>query len=232
MGRYFSTSLHSWQRTLYRTLNVEQSAQCGIFHIMAYFINFYKLCTCLHIWYINIVGVLHSNNRTKSDNFWHQCDLFAGNASNNMRVLDFYARFIGYTPGGIYNQLLQSQSYCKHTALIFTGWPLIFFWAPNLNSLSCLRASAATDIRRYCIHFTSSFILARTKLADFSAVATAVTLLLLCCHYCLELASYSWYNHRTDHTENIFAAIVDTCVLSHCIATVATLPLLLHWVVA
>jgi hypothetical protein len=40
---------------------------------------------------------------------------------------------------------------------------------------------------------------------------------------CLEQASYSLYNHRNDHTENISAYIVDMCVLSHCIATVATL---------
>jgi hypothetical protein len=30
----------------------------------------------------------------------------------------FCARFTGYTPGGIYSYLLQSQSYCNHTALI------------------------------------------------------------------------------------------------------------------
>jgi hypothetical protein len=40
------------------------------------------------------------------------------------------------------------------------------------------------------------------------------------------------YNRCTDHTENIFDYIVDTCVLSHCIATVATLPLLLYWAVS
>jgi hypothetical protein len=33
-------------------------------------------------------------------------------------------------------------------------------------------------------------------------------------------------------TENIFDSIVDTYVLSHYIATVATLPLLLYWVIA
>jgi hypothetical protein len=41
------------------------------------------------------------------------------------------------------------------------------------------------------------------------------------------------YNLRTDHTENISTSIVETCVLSYCIATVATLtivnPLLLHY---
>jgi hypothetical protein len=46
------------------------------------------------------------------------CDVLAGNVSNSLWLLDFYARFIGYTPGGIYNYLLQSQSYCNHTALI------------------------------------------------------------------------------------------------------------------
>jgi hypothetical protein len=43
----------------------------------------------------------------------------------------------------------------------------------------------------------------------------------------------SLYNLRTDHTENISASIVETCVLSHCIATVAALtianPLLLRY---
>jgi hypothetical protein len=42
----------------------------------------------------------------------------------------------------------------------------------------------------------------------------------------------SLYNRRTDHTENIFVYIVETCVLSHCITTVAALtiatPLLLR----
>jgi hypothetical protein len=43
----------------------------------------------------------------------------------------------------------------------------------------------------------------------------------------------SLYNRRTDHTANICASIVETCVLSHCIATVAALtianPLLLRY---
>jgi hypothetical protein len=48
--------------------------------------------------------------------------------------------------------------------------------------------------------------------------------------------NFSWnslYNRRTDHTENISASIVETCVLSHCVATVAGLavvnPLLLRY---
>jgi hypothetical protein len=43
----------------------------------------------------------------------------------------------------------------------------------------------------------------------------------------------SLYNLGTDHTENISTSIVETCVLSHCIATVAALtianPLLLRY---
>jgi hypothetical protein len=38
----------------------------------------------------------------------------------------------------------------------------------------------------------------------------------------LELASYSLYNLRADHTENS-ASIFETCLPSHCIATVAAL---------
>jgi hypothetical protein len=45
----------------------------------------------------------------------------------------------------------------------------------------------------------------------------------------------SLYNLHTDHTENISASIVETCVSSHCIATVAALtrvnPLLLRYLV-
>jgi hypothetical protein len=67
------------------------------------------------------------------------------------------------------------------------------------------------------------FMLAHTKLADFSAVTL------------LSLLFCNWLHTRdittAPTTENIFPSIVDTCVLSHCIATVATLPLLLYWVV-
>jgi hypothetical protein len=48
---------------------------------------------------------------------------------------------------------------------------------------------------------------------------------------CLDLASYSWCNHRTDHTE-ISVSIVDMCVPIHCIATIATLLFAswrIHW---
>jgi hypothetical protein len=38
----------------------------------------------------------------------------------------------------------------------------------------------------------------------------------------MELASYSLYNLRADHTENS-ASIVETCLPSYCIATVAAL---------
>jgi hypothetical protein len=86
--------------------------------------------------------------------------------------MDFMLGLLDISSGGIYNYLLQSQSYCNHTALI-------------LHRLtSCLRASPATNIRSYCIHYVelqlkTVFMLAHTKLADFSAVTHGYCLLSL-----------------------------------------------------
>jgi hypothetical protein len=132
----------------------------------------------------------------------------------------FYARFIAYTAGRVYTQLLQFQSYCDHTE-IFTSWPPIFFCALYPKSLSLsLRASTATNIHLYCLHYfelqlKTVFMLARTTLANFSVVTlscTVVSMLLLLL-----------YNRHTDHTENIFGSIVETCLQRFCLETVAML---------
>jgi hypothetical protein len=86
------------------------------------------------------------------------------------------------------------------------------------------------------LYFSAHLKSSQTDLLYFSAAVIHSYLELLCAVVSpfswLELASYSLYNHRTDHTENISASIVDTCVLSHCIATVATLRFAsrrIHW---
>jgi hypothetical protein len=90
----------------------------------------------------------------------------------------------------IYTRLnLQLIIYYTHNLTVntlrsfFTDWPLIFLCAPNPNSLSSLRASAVTNIHSYCIHYfelqlKAAFMLARTKLADFSVVTSRTTILL------------------------------------------------------
>jgi hypothetical protein len=83
----------------------------------------------------------------------------------------------------------------------FTGWPPISFDARNANLLSCLRASAATNIHCYCIHYfelqlKTVFMLARTKLADFSAVTPVLTTVLHCCSVLLSLLVLN-FSHST-----------------------------------
>jgi hypothetical protein len=146
-----------------------------------------------------------------------------GNASNNLWILSS-ARFIGYTQGGIYIQLLHSQyhseSYCVNSSpaeVLFSCVLLI----PILYLLCVLLAASII----HCIYFSSSFILAHTKLADLSAVTLLLTV--------VELASYSWYNHRTDHRKHLCCHCWHVCteslhsnghydsivaLLSHCLA--------------
>jgi hypothetical protein len=76
---------------------------------------------------------------------------------------------------------------------------------------------------------TSAFILAHTKLEPHCSA-----LQLSCTHCCSALHSLLLslcYTTAAPTTENIFDSIVETCVLSHCIPTVALLPLLRYWVV-
>jgi ABC-type phosphate transport system permease subunit len=129
--------------------------------------------------------------------------------------------------GGIYNLLLHSQSHCNHTALILhrlTSCILLVLLIP-ICCLACVLLVASL------IHFLSgtSWELLRTELAEnfyWTETRTETE------------SGFIWnllYNLRTDHTQKTShtAAIVEICVVSHCVATVTALiianPLLLHY---
>jgi hypothetical protein len=94
-----------------RTGNVSATIVCSLFAGVTTVNQSFTLRNgCLHSCYLATVCMLKY--------MYIYCDVLASNASNNLWILDFISPFIGYTPSGIYNYLLQSQSYCKHTALI------------------------------------------------------------------------------------------------------------------
>jgi hypothetical protein len=83
-------------------------------------------------------------------------------------------RFIGSSTDRTtinYNTFNVTVVQCTYNLLItlkiFAADLFVFFCAPSPNLLSCLRASAATIVHCYCIHFSSgtSWELLRTELA-------------------------------------------------------------------
>jgi hypothetical protein len=81
-----------------------------------------------------------------------------------------------------------------------------------------LRNSSPAEISLTLLH--STFILAHTKLADFSVVT--ILLLLFSLLSCFSVTTLLYYS-RTDRTEYTFGSIVETCFQMRCLETVATL---------
>jgi hypothetical protein len=151
---------------------------------------------------------------------------YPGNASNNLWVADLLLDLLVMHQAEFtinYYSLNLAVIHCVTSSLADLSYS---FATANPSPLSCLHASCrVTNLHRYCIHYfelqlKTVFMLARTKL--------------FCSHYCSALhfcTVVTRYITTSPTTENIFTSIVGTCILSHCIATVATLPLLRYWAV-
>jgi hypothetical protein len=133
------------------------------------------------------------------------------NASNNLWILNFMVGLLDKSSGGItinyYTRnltVLQCTYDLVNTLEIFTGWPPAFF----------------------CRYYS---------LLSGTAVCRCITILLTLSTL-LPLCVWNWLHTRdmttAPTTENISTSIVDTCVLSHCTATITTLCFAsrqIHW---
>jgi hypothetical protein len=86
---------------------------------------------------------------------WKYCDVLPGNATVISGFWILHLDLFGLSLCGnviSHNTLNVTVSILR---FFFTGWRLVSFSARSPNSLSCLRASAASIIHCYCIHFSS-----------------------------------------------------------------------------